>query len=372
MSKLSEKIYAYLLKYEYIVHVLVWMAYNFLIFITNYLAFPQIKVLNFILLNIPVIISFYLIIFFLRRKKKLSFSWASFVFLSAFTVMALVAYFYIYTFLPNSNINLARDQNIRIFLANALVQYFRVYALAIIYVYIKDSIIKKQKITNLEIQNQKLENEKILNELDNALLKKQHLESEQQKLVYEYAFLRAQINPHFLHNTLNVLYSQAMPFSKDLSNNILKLSSIMRYSLESLEYESGKVPVQKELEHLQNVIEINNLRFGDSKTIRYHVEGNLNGQMLPPLSLITIVENAFKYGDLKDPKQPLEIRVKLFPGEVYFFCRNKKKKHSFQISSSSIGITNLSKRLDNAFKNKYTMNVKDEEDIYTFELNVKS
>jgi LytS/YehU family sensor histidine kinase len=106
--------------------------------------------------------------------------------------------------------------------------------------------------------------------------------------------------------------------------------------------------------------------------IDFAAEGVIDGQMLPPLSMITIVENAFKYGDLKDPQYPLTIRVKLQPGQVYFYCRNKKRKNNLELSSHNIGITNLCKRLDVAFKGKYKMDATDKDEFYTFELTVNT
>ncbi|MDF2382697.1 histidine kinase [Nostoc ellipsosporum NOK] len=240
--------------------------------------------------------------------------------------------------------------NLSAFLQEALWGYVRFFSFALLYFYITQTFRKER---------------------ENAALKQQELKAQQEKLQYEYAFIRSQINPHFLHNTLNTLFSEALNYSPELADNILKLSSIMRYSMEALEFDSGKVSVQKELEHLQTLIDINNLRFGESKLINYEVEGLLNSQMVPPLSFITIVENAFKYGDLKDPQQPLTIRVRLKPGEVHFYCCNKIKKSNMQFSSSNIGITNLSKRLDVAFKNRYEMNAKSDNGLYVFELTVK-
>ena len=114
------------------------------------------------------------------------------------------------------------------------------------------------------------------------------------------------------------------------------------------------------------------MRFGDSKIIKYSSEGEANGQMLPPLSFLTIIENAFKYGDLKDPDHPMEIKVVLKPRDIYFYCFNKKKRNFVSISSTHIGITNLSKRLDESFKNKYEMKVTEEKEFYTFELFIKN
>lgn len=231
---------------------------------------------------------------------------------------------------------------------------------------------KEKQIYALEEEKLQLEKQKIQNELENAILKQQELTSQQEKLQYEYAFLRAQINPHFLHNTLNVLFSQALDVSQELADNILKLSSIMRYSLENLEQINGKVLVETELAQLRTLIDINTLRFGNTIAISYSIQGKLEEQYVPPLSLITIVENAFKYGDIKDPLNPLVIKVILKPNEVYFYCKNKKKENHVQFSSLNIGITNLSKRLDIAFKDRYVLNVKNEKDFYTFELTVNS
>jgi LytS/YehU family sensor histidine kinase len=218
----------------------------------------------------------------------------------------------------------------------------------------------------------KLREEKLRNELENSILKQQELKSQKDKLMLEYAFLRSQVNPHFLHNTLNVLFSQALEHSQELADNISKLSRIMRYSLESVEYDSDKVFVQKELDNLHLLIEINNIRFAYSKVIEYVVEGEVTNQMLPPLSMITVVENAFKYGDLKDVHHPLKIRVELRPGQVYFYCRNKVRKNNLELSSHNIGMANLCKRLDVAFEGKYRMNACDDKDFYTFELTVNS
>ncbi len=77
-------------------------------------------------------------------------------------------------------------------------------------------------------------------------------------------FLKAQINPHFLHNTLNFLYAKSLPYSSELSEGILTLSEIMRYSLEKEEDRGGKVLLTKEIEHVNNVIKIQQLRFDHS------------------------------------------------------------------------------------------------------------
>jgi len=200
------------------------------------------------------------------------------------------------------------------------------FTFALLYYTVNESLNKQKKIQKLQEEKFKLEQEKLQKELENSFVKQKELETQKEKLQLEYAFLRTQINPHFLYNTLNVLYSQAMDYSQDLAENILKLSNMMRYSLENIEFESGKVPIQKELQYLQTLIEINTMRFGDSRYVVYEISGTIREHVVPPLSLITVVENAFKYGDLKDPENPLTIKLVIEQDSIYFYCRNKKEK----------------------------------------------
>jgi LytS/YehU family sensor histidine kinase len=279
--------------------------------------------------------------------------------------MAFIGYFYIYLILPMFGMKAYSSVKFREFLKDAILGYVQYFSYALLYFHVLESFKTEREL-------RKLQEEKLRNELENSLLKQQELKSQKDKLMLEYAFLRSQVNPHFLHNTLNVLFSQALNYSEELADNISKLSRIMRYSLESVEYDSDKVFVQKELDNLHLLIEINNLRFAYSKVIEYVIKGEVTNQMLPPLSMITIVENAFKYGDLKDARHPLKIRVELKPGQVYFYCRNKVRKNNLELSSHNIGMTNLCKRLDVAFKGKYIMNACDDKDFYTFELTVNT
>lgn len=198
---------------------------------------------------------------------------------------------------------------------------------------------------------------------------KQINELERKNYLAETNFLKSQINPHFLHNTLNTLFAQALPHSQELADNILRLSNMMRYSLESINREDGKVRLKDELQYLQDLIEINQVRFFNMLQINYEQTGVINGQMIPALSLITALENSFKYGNLKDKDNPLQIRVDALPNGVHFFCRNKKKTTQTELSSGT-GIDNLRKRLDFQFPGKYELQTKNEKDFYTFDLTI--
>lgn len=355
-----------------VIHTCAWIAYTGYIYITNYLSNPKLRIIDTITFLIPYYITFYVVLYFLNLFKNRGLAWSIASFFIVFVVMSVFGYCFIYWLLPLMGLKLYKTGDFLLFLQAAVLGYVQFFTYAMLYFYFYKTIRKERELRKLEEEKSKLEQQKIQKELENAILKQQELKAKQEKLEFEYAFLRSQINPHFLHNTLNILFSQAMKVSPDLADNIGKLSDMMRYSMESMEYKSGVVSVQKELDNLQTLIEINNMRFAHAHAVDYCVEGEVQGQLVPPLCMITIVENAFKYGDGKDAAHPVQIKVKLRTGQVYFFCRNKKKKNNIELSSHSIGITNLTKRLDAVFKDRYRIETTDEEMFYTFELTINT
>jgi len=199
------------------------------------------------------------------------------------------------------------------------------------------------------------------------VLEEQKMQLEVEKSQANFNFLKAQINPHFLHNTLNFLYAKSLPYSPELSEGILTLSDIMRYALSEGNAIDGKAPLKDEIEHVRNVIKINQLRFSNNLNVQFDVEGVINGATIIPFVLITLIENAFKHGDLKNTNYPIVARVAVEGHRIYFYCRNKKKTGPKELSTG-IGLDNIKKRLDLAYGEKYQLNVKDEADFYTTEL----
>ena len=221
------------------------------------------------------------------------------------------------------------------------------------------------------------------------ILEAQKMQLEVEKTQANFNFLKAQINPHFLHNTLNFLYAKSLPYSAELSEGILTLSDIMRYALSEGNAKDGKDPLQDEIEHVRNVIKISQLRFSNTLNVQFEVEGVVNGASIIPFVLITLVENAFKHGDLKNTSDPIIIKVKVMDNtglsvtahpvniklksvetkKLYFYCRNRKKTGSKELSTG-IGLDNIKKRLDLAYGNKYSFIVKDDPEFYTTELTI--
>jgi LytS/YehU family sensor histidine kinase len=166
---------------------------------------------------------------------------------------------------------------------------------------------------------------------------RQELVVENQKT--ELAFLRSQINPHFLFNTLNNVYSLFFQGSDKALKVIERLTVMLRYGL----YEKAeKVPLQRELEHLLNFIELEKLRLDFTPEISLDLPEANRDVLVPPLLLITFVENAFKHGDLR---QPIGIQLrtdgKVLTYSVTNFYRDKQKD-----KVGGIGLENLRKRLE--------------------------
>lgn len=199
------------------------------------------------------------------------------------------------------------------------------------------------------------------------VLEEQKLQLEVEKSSANLNFLKAQINPHFLHNTLNFLYAKSLPYSPELSEGILTLSDIMRYALSEGNAKDGKAPLKDEIEHVWNVIKINQLRFSNKLNVNFNVIGLVEGINIIPFVLITIVENAFKHGDLKDQGHPIEIQLEVNGKKLRFWCTNKKKSGPKELSTG-VGLDNIKKRLDLAYGNNYSFNIRNEAEFYSTEL----
>lgn len=190
-----------------------------------------------------------------------------------------------------------------------------------------------------------------------------------QKMDAELAAIKYQINPHFLFNSLSFIYSKTVPLSEEVSNAVLLLSDIMRYALGKEEDAEGKVALSQELTHLKNVIEINQMRFNNKLNIQYSEEINNPNARITPLVLITLVENAFKHGDLLDPANPLVIRLETNEKIISFIINNKKKKGTKELSTG-IGLNNVKQRLQLMYADKHTFAVKENDDFYTAALTI--
>ncbi len=188
----------------------------------------------------------------------------------------------------------------------------------------------------------------------------------------EMAFLKSQVNPHFLFNTLNNIYALAYTKSPEAPGAILKLSELMRYMLyesNSPDGRSQKVALSKEVKYLTNLIDLEKIRVANAQ-VHVQTEGNLDLYRIEPLLLISFVENAFKHGDLSDAGQPLTILLSVKQGELTFITKNKKSQRQ-KDAVGGIGLQNVQRRLALLYPNQHTLNVHDENGAYVCHLTIQ-
>lgn len=179
-------------------------------------------------------------------------------------------------------------------------------------------------------------------------------------------YLRSQINPHFLFNTFNNLYGLAIEKSEKTPEVILKLSDMMDYML----YESNEleVPLEKDIENLKNYMDIELLRQKNIKNISFQINGNITNQKVAPLLFLPLLENGFKHGvNTSIENGFLESSLQIDNTTITFKMKNNVSKNYNNTLNRGIGLTNLLKRLDLTYPNRYRFETKTEDGIfYTF------
>lgn len=203
-------------------------------------------------------------------------------------------------------------------------------------------------------------------------IKKNH-QLDHEKKMAEIKSLKAQINPHFLLNTLNSIYAYSLEGNKKAPELILKLSDNFKYVL--YEGQKNKVSLSNDLDHIKDFIEINRLRWGDKIDIAFTHEIENEDLQISPLLLITFVENAVKYtSKLKGDHHKIEIEYIEKNNILRFSCKNsfdKSYKLSNQWEESGIGLSNTTKRLDLMYQNQYQLNITDEDTIFNVHLTLE-
>ncbi len=203
----------------------------------------------------------------------------------------------------------------------------------------------------------------------NRYMERSNKEAQVQKLDAELSYLKAQIHPHFLFNTLNNIYSLSICQSEHTPEAILKLSSIMRYVTQDAEAET--VPLEKELEYVENYIALQQLRSDNNVAIDFTVNGNITNQVIAPLLLINFIENAFKHGISSHVNCFVRIAINVEGNDFSMTVLNKKMAAS-KTKSNSTGINNTKRRLELQYPEKYTLLIADDSDLYkvTLQLNL--
>ena len=198
--------------------------------------------------------------------------------------------------------------------------------------------------------------------LQRVKVQKVHLETVKQLHSAEVGLLKAQINPHFLFNTLNFVYGNVAEKSTRAGNAIMSLSKLLRYSVESTKHESSSL--RKEIEVIKEYLVLQNLRFDEKTYAEFKTAGLYSLFAIPPLILLSLVENAFKYGIIDNPEEPIKIGLEADKDCLKFSCKNMKRLDFKDKETTSVGLENIKRRLKLTYGNGYKLLVHDDEYYY--------
>lgn len=192
--------------------------------------------------------------------------------------------------------------------------------------------------------------------------------SEQEKLTTELSYLKAQINPHFLFNTLNSIYSLAIEKSDRTADAVVMLSSLMRYVIRDAS--EIMVPLSKEIDYIKNYVSLQKFRLDDTVLIDFDINGNLSNKQIAPLILISFIENAFKYGVNPEQKSLIKIKISMENVDLILHVSNNKVRiNHLEESSGGIGINNTRTRLQLLYPGKHQLTIHD--NIVNFVIDLK-
>jgi LytS/YehU family sensor histidine kinase len=192
---------------------------------------------------------------------------------------------------------------------------------------------------------------------------KEMRELEKKSLEQQLAYLKYQINPHFFMNTLNNIHALVDIDPEKSKETILILSKIMRYVL----YEGDKsiIPLQREIAFMNNYIDLMRIRYTDKVKIEVEAPEHLPDVGIPPLLLITFVENAFKHGVSYQQDSLIHIKVGIDHERLKFVCRNTKTAEpNKEKKQGGVGLANVKQRLELLYGKNFTLDLEDGADSY--------
>jgi len=194
------------------------------------------------------------------------------------------------------------------------------------------------------------------------------LMAETEKAQAELAFLKAQVNPHFLFNILNNIYTLALTQDLNTASSIMKLSNMMRYLTDDAGHD--EVSLAQEIACLTDYIDLQKLRLTQKTIIEYEIKGNINNKKIAPLILMAFVENVFKYGVSNHKNSKLVIRVIAEQRLINLYCENTihpDKKHE---KRTGIGLKNTKKRLQYIYPNRHLLAVENTQKVFKINLSI--
>lgn len=195
--------------------------------------------------------------------------------------------------------------------------------------------------------------------------------AEADKATAELSFLKAQINPHFLFNTMNNIYTLVLTKDDHAADSVMRLSKIMRYVTEDIT--ENFAPLQREIDCITSYIELQRLRTGSLTIVDFEVEGDIDGKQIAPLLLMTFIENIFKYGVSKHERSTITIKLAIRETTLFFYCKNWIfSSNNSEQTGTGIGIKNTRRRLEHLYNGKHILNISSDNQEYIVQLTLQT
>lgn len=320
----------YLLNNRIISHIAFWLGILFI-----YTFFPYIHQGNFFsilktnLFYLPQdIIAVYFVLYVLFPKYLIQFKLLKFILFSVLTILFLtiLSIFVTYYLLPNLNPNTS-PVNIQEQFSNSLFALISITGMAATIKYLRLSLINQIRTANISMK----------------------------QLETELKYLRSQINPHFLFNSLNNIDELVYENQEKASKAIFHLSEVLRYVLK--ESETSKVLLSKEIDFIKNYIDFASYSFKENNFIEFSIKGNHYNQEIPPLLFLPLIENAVKYADRKSKSPGISIKFTINHSEIEFETKNYLSDLNDKQIHNGIGLKNLERRLELIYPQKHSLNI---------------
>lgn len=199
-------------------------------------------------------------------------------------------------------------------------------------------------------------------------LKTKILETQLKLKEQELNYLKMQIHPHFLFNTLNTMYGFALKKADETPEMILKLSNLLDYLL----YQVDKpfVLLSDEINHINDYIELEKMRFHDTLNINFSTKNIITDTQIAPMLLLPFIENSFKHGALN--KGVLHIDINLYCDNKYIYFQIENTNKNLDTSTKGIGLENIKKRLDLLYKEQYTLDINNTNSAFKVKLKLET
>jgi sensor histidine kinase YesM len=336
------------------IHLVLWVLV--LLFFTQFLKFQTDdfnKIINFSLLLMPVTIgTTYTTIYYLIPKHLLTKQY--FLFFLHGVYLAIISAYLITLSIYGGLFffyHLRADEMLPISKSLILV-FIGVYTIVFI-----------ASAFSLERQNQSTITKN--KELENQLLERE-LKLNAQKLDY----LKMQIHPHFLFNTLNTIYGFSLQKSNHAPDMILKLSNLLDYLL--YQVNDSLVELKQEVEHIQDYIALEKLRFQDVLKVDFKIEGEGQSVLIAPMLMLPFVENAFKHGNVRNGFLEIKINLQVKKEVLCFSIYNSIDKNLGRNNKVGIGLKNIKSRLALLYKDAYDLKIAIDDDFFRVDLHLNT